>query len=697
MSPHSRQSYQPRKHSKTFTGCWTCRGRKVKCDEERPGCRQCRQKNLACQGYGVRLHWMPSETGPAGSNVDPLPQQLPRVKSQRSQISIEPMKSILNCNEIDEILTSIDSLEAHHGPSSSLNLGCFGVFDAADSPPVFTPHYLALDDRPMSIDSSDSENFFDQPDISDPFDVSEVLPVTVFLDAFSPSEFLGHDSLPNFDFSTPCLTSGEFDPSLHESTELVQHKPNDSPRLEVLSPSFNNDAWLSQPLPRCPTESPLSKQEQFLMSHYVNRVVRLFCVIDNAKSPWKTIHLPRALQSIGELSIVGSTSRIQGALRNALLSISAFYLSNDNKSRAREEDAVKWANEAAWFRCKAIKLLKDAVENDFYSVPKPKYKEFLATMLSMISINVMSGDLDTCGLHLDGAWRLMTHARNWKSKYSTKARSLHRIYFYLRTIYESTALGGDYVERPCLENSSPESPPSQIATKVAATVPADDGCPSIHSIIPDSMARMATYESIYGVPQKLLVLLTRAVHLIGQVNEARNRDKTTLIPDHLSSQCDELEICIMDRQIEDELEHWLPDDKSVDSDIIRHQTRAFHNAVIIYFAQHIRLLGHRYLQPYIKAVLDNIEAIERIKSETQTLAAPLYWPAFIAASEAFDPELQDRFKRWYEQVEFYGFEAVRTGIRVLTDVWKEGPGSANRRTSLWRIVATRTGQSLMLT
>ncbi|KAH8729870.1 fungal-specific transcription factor domain-containing protein [Ilyonectria robusta] len=699
MSPHSRPSYQPRKHSKTFTGCWTCRGRKVKCDEERPGCRQCRQKNLQCQGYGVRLHWMQPEMGPVGSNADPLP-QLPRAKSQRSQISIEPMKSILQCSEIDEILTSIDSLDAHQGGSSSLNVGCFGVFGAASSPPVFTPQIAVSDDRPMSIGSSDSENYFDQPDISDPFNVSDVLPVAVFLDAFSPSEFMGPDSLPIFDFSTPSLTTEDFTTSLYDSTDLVQHKPKDSPRLEVLSPRFSNDAWhtFSQPIPRCPTESPLTKQEQFLMSHYVNRVVRLFCVIDNAKSPWKTIHLPRALQSVGELSIVGSTSRIQGALRNALLSISAFYLSNDNKSRARSDDALKWANEATWFRGKAIKLLKDAVENDFYSVPKPKYKEFLATMLSMISINVMSGDLDTCGVHLDGAWRLMTHARNWKSKYSTKARALHRIYFYLRTIYESTALGGDQAERPCLENSSPESPPAQIATKdTVALPPADDGCPTIHAIIPDSMARMATYESIYGVPQKLLVLLTRAVHLIGQVNEARNRDRTTLIPDHLSSQCDELEICIMDRQIEDELERWLPDGQSVNSDIIRHQTQAFHNAVIIYFAQHIRLLGHRYLQPYIKTVLDNIEAIERIKTETQTLAAPLYWPAFIAASEAFDLELQDRFKRWYEQVEFYGFEAVRTGIRVLTDVWKEGPGSANRRTSLWRIVAMRSGQSLMLT
>ncbi|KAK7428291.1 arginine metabolism regulation protein II [Neonectria magnoliae] len=345
MSLHSRASYQPRKHSKTFTGCWTCRGRKVKCDEERPGCRQCRQKNLEYQGYGVRLHWMQPETGPIGSSVDPLP-QLPRAKSQRSQISIEPMKSVLQCNEIDDILTSIDSVETKQ-------FGCFGVFGVGDSPRAFTPLATASSHRPI------------------------------------PSEFLGPDSLNIFDFSTPCFTSEDFATNLYDSTDLVQHKPKDTPSFEVSSPRFHYDTWQtpSHSIPRCPMQSPLTRQERFLMSHYVNRVVRLFCVIDNAKSPWKTMHLSRALQSVGELTIVGSTSRIQGALRNALLSISAFYLSNDNKSRSRDDDALKWANEAAWLRCKAIKLLKDAVENDFYSVPKPKYKEFLATMLSMISIN----------------------------------------------------------------------------------------------------------------------------------------------------------------------------------------------------------------------------------------------------------------------------------------------------------------------
>ncbi|KAL2850091.1 fungal-specific transcription factor domain-containing protein [Aspergillus pseudodeflectus] len=42
--------------SRARTGCWTCRARRIKCDEARPKCRRCARLNVDC-GYGVRLIW----------------------------------------------------------------------------------------------------------------------------------------------------------------------------------------------------------------------------------------------------------------------------------------------------------------------------------------------------------------------------------------------------------------------------------------------------------------------------------------------------------------------------------------------------------------------------------------------------------------------------------------------------------------
>lgn len=86
---------QKRRH-KSFAGCWTCRARKVKCDETRPCCLQCRLKDLECEGYEVRLRWMPLEAGSfVGADEDfdkdqwqdRDPSDTPLHRSQRSLIA----------------------------------------------------------------------------------------------------------------------------------------------------------------------------------------------------------------------------------------------------------------------------------------------------------------------------------------------------------------------------------------------------------------------------------------------------------------------------------------------------------------------------------------------------------------------------------------------------------------------------------
>ncbi|KAH7024863.1 fungal-specific transcription factor domain-containing protein [Microdochium trichocladiopsis] len=53
-------------------GCWTCKGRKVRCDRSLPHCKTCAKSNRECQGYGVRLSW-PREHDPKRSLLGPAP------------------------------------------------------------------------------------------------------------------------------------------------------------------------------------------------------------------------------------------------------------------------------------------------------------------------------------------------------------------------------------------------------------------------------------------------------------------------------------------------------------------------------------------------------------------------------------------------------------------------------------------------
>lgn len=48
----------PRKRrAKTFTGCFSCRSRKLGCDMTRPSCNNCIRSKIVCEGYGIKLRW----------------------------------------------------------------------------------------------------------------------------------------------------------------------------------------------------------------------------------------------------------------------------------------------------------------------------------------------------------------------------------------------------------------------------------------------------------------------------------------------------------------------------------------------------------------------------------------------------------------------------------------------------------------
>ncbi|KAM0482016.1 hypothetical protein ACHAPX_003350 [Trichoderma viride] len=49
--------------NKTFTACWTCRARSVRCDQAAPHCGQCKRRGLVCEGYHIRLVWVDKDTG----------------------------------------------------------------------------------------------------------------------------------------------------------------------------------------------------------------------------------------------------------------------------------------------------------------------------------------------------------------------------------------------------------------------------------------------------------------------------------------------------------------------------------------------------------------------------------------------------------------------------------------------------------
>ena len=101
----------------------------------------------------------------------------------------------------------------------------------------------------------------------------------------------------------------------------------------------------------------------------------------------------------------------------------------------------------------------------------------------------MSGDTHTCGVHLDGAGQLIKFLWNKKRSLSNKTRALYSIYCYLRVIYESTL-----VRQPdglSQRDHRGESVFCLFDKIDSQTIKYDQ----------------AIFECIYGIPQRLLVML----------------------------------------------------------------------------------------------------------------------------------------------------------------------------------------------
>lgn len=295
-------------------------------------------------------------------------------------------------------------------------------------------------------------------------------------------------------------------------------------------------------------------------------------------------------------------------------------------------------------------------------------------------------------MHLTGIEQLIRSARKSKTKYSSKARALHRIFFYLKTIHASTTLDKrDYKPR----QPSPTFREDPLQDDLPGDAVDEAEWLDMRESEPTDMT---SCDYIYGVPQSLLILMRKAVRVVQLIARFRRRHPGVLYSARLSELCDDMDEEILSWPIDTELSRCSTmTHGDAAPKIVEHQTRAFHQAVVLYFSQHVRLMHHRHLKPYVESVLYHLEEIERIKDESKVFSGALFWPAFIAASEAFDADLQTRFKAWFERAKIYGLHSLWGGNAIALEVWNKDSTAKVRVTSQWRAIAEERQVELMLT
>lgn len=105
---------------KSRSGCRTCKLRRLRCDETKPACRNCTQKNLDCPGYQQRLQWSTKHEKPWTATTSG-PENFNQLVSAASEVIAQPVagessRSAQHGSSTDEGSSS-DDLSSTQSPS----------------------------------------------------------------------------------------------------------------------------------------------------------------------------------------------------------------------------------------------------------------------------------------------------------------------------------------------------------------------------------------------------------------------------------------------------------------------------------------------------------------------------------------------------------------------------------------------------
>ena len=854
--------------TKTFTGCWTCRSRKIKCDLRRPTCFRCEKANLECAGYSIKLRWSPSNAkgetgetipnnnsgeedffqrrnvefvqypphmvyeyyedmdlilsklhspkiqgnetkvlGPFGvfQGVKTLKRRMPNLKkskrrkttpeprtvsakssaamspiSSNSSPSLqplspkEPFQPAIRSPLVTFVMQNDDNDEISTHDLNGINLGTIteldNIFNTNNNDANLQNSNINSINNNNNSTNNDSINsnisnggsHANQPSIDDNsifLDTVNDVDFTLEKNNFDFNASLSHQdhAFSTFDNHHPDVNIDIIlnnDDILHHQKQIesshthnkfapvVDHTSNENSDLFMSLSGPNVSYYLSHDMGLgLPTNSLyFLPQSRYLLNHYIRNVARVMTVVTHEKTAWKTIYLPRALSAIGELVGLGSCSSPRRALLHALLSISSFHLAS--KLPENSDQKNHYMSLGVSLKNQALQHLHTCLQTE--SLATVKHKDIMTAMLSMVTIDVVSGEMKECRLHLQGCKHLVNKRRESGRPISKKALVLHRISSFLCLMQNATTLNptlmdpsviddkswDDFAEIAELGLSSPDAytrnfnpksnengfqdPGSAVSS---SSTPKSNGLQDLESLsyiqsesqlreywnrysndLPQKIEtfydnELESTHSMYCIPDSLTLLFSRTVKLARQV--CYMRWKKLPITKATVEKCNFLQ---------GSLRQWglwynesrLPAEFTADARIAAdHHTNAFYYALLIYHYTNVREVNPASLQGFVSTVLEKLNQLLALnRDKSNPLIIPLLFPVFVAACEALSKDMQNRFDDFFDRLSIQGLGTYYQARMVVKEVWKRRDNNQER--SAWRHVLQDQNVNIML-
>ncbi|KAJ6110546.1 hypothetical protein N7486_002781 [Penicillium sp. IBT 16267x] len=424
MAGHSSDRVEASTHTRSFTGCATCRSRHVKCDEGHPTCSMCSYAGLPCAGYKKDFFFDAKNPNSRVRFRRPPLTEEERQRMSQWLISAAPPKST------NQLLLTIDEASEKYKPSPEglqLSFGPFGVFQVQ-----------LEQDKPASPDDPlpPAEEFEDASTSSPSQDMSHILntfPITSEFSQWSPGFMQSLLEQPE--------GSSPVSPDLLAMTMDQTHMDTSIPPRSYQLTNFLSDTYCNPMSPASLTSPPsltiaIPQDAVFLLKHYSSTVISLMTPVRHKKTPWHILFIPHVKGRLAALALGEDMSHASLCNFYGTLAISAFSLGGVSRS----ED---WLEQGELYLQCARKHAKLMLMTA-YDIPKPaKYKAILMAILTMVQVSNFSGrgDRHQTEIYFLEAEKLI-RLKGLKRKKSRKVRLLHHCYVFERMFHESIFICG---------------------------------------------------------------------------------------------------------------------------------------------------------------------------------------------------------------------------------------------------------------
>jgi CRISPR/Cas system-associated endoribonuclease Cas2 len=638
----------------------------------------CAYFGLTCAGYGKNIFFDSRNPEAKIRFRRPLLTEEERERMSQWLVSSAPPKSTF------QLLSQIDDECESSAPlrDFQLSLGPFGVFKVHQDHAVQNATPDETESLPLVED-------FENPGTGSP--EQDELPmmgsftVDVGFSQLSPSFMQSLLEPPDHapSSSSPDLIDLLMDQSHVGDTTLTPHQEYSPTRL--ISQSYCNPPIQPDFLAPGPDMSCSVPQDAvFLIKHYSSTVISLMTPVRHKKTPWHILFIPHAKDCLAALALGEDMSHASLCNFYGTLAISAFSLGGVSRSESWLEKGEMYLQKA---QTHARLMLLTA-----YDIPKPaKYKSILMAILTMVQVSTFSGNRDQAEGYFLEAEKFI-RMKGLKRKKSRKVRLLHHCYVFERMFHESIfvcAANSNHRQhiRRAIESSglAPASVDGlsfrlykwkNLHQEMLRVRDREEGENDLHLERP-GLFSATLYPEIFGIPEAWLLLLSCVIRL-GTEKDAAEESST---PNGLNlkdfiSRAKALEDYINQLQRPNQATFTFSSQHStIDQHILENMLEAMRLALAIYFYRRIYDINASILQEKVIGVRDCLLQCEYADSSVVHGSAGFIWPAFIAACEAEDPDVQESFARWFEiSAQRSGLSGFTRTLSSIRKIWQEKRG-----------------------